>query len=67
MHYLALIHIAIIFGITCFLTYSETANKQWWYMPVGIAMGALINITWYSIVRIVPEKEDLFFLALCGI
>lgn len=59
-----LILAACIYVTTCWLTYSEWAREQWWYVPIGVALAALAGVLWFVAVKVFQDKQRMYVFNL---
>lgn len=64
MQYWALVLTALIYSLGCWVTYSDDAKQRWWYLPLGVSLGALVNLIWFYVCRVLPENNKIYVFNL---
>lgn len=54
---------AVIYVISCWLTYSDYKN-EWWYIPIGVFLGVITGIVWYTAVKVFDDKQRMYVFNL---
>ncbi len=64
MEWLFLALAALLYGVGCWLTYANDLKKFWWYIPLGVFFGCLINVVWFVAAKAFPDKHRMYIFSL---
>lgn len=64
MQWLVLVIAFLLYSLCCWLTYSEGYRDKWWYLPLGIMLGATCNLMWLMMTKAIDDKDKIFIYAL---
>lgn len=55
---------AVLYAMGCWLTYADGARNYWWYVPLGVLIGAVVNLFWFLAVKWLDDKQRIFVFNL---
>jgi uncharacterized membrane protein len=56
--------IALIYAFASWLTYGDSCREQWWYVPIGAILGAVLSILWFVAAKVLGDKEKILVFSL---
>lgn len=65
MEWLCLVMVSCLSIVCAYLTYTEEARRQWWFIPLCTGLGSIWVLAWFVMVRYLDDKEQIYFYSLC--
>lgn len=64
MEWIVLLFASLLYFARAYLTYTEEARKQWWFIPFAVGLGVITSIMWFSIVKWMDDKQRIYVYSL---
>lgn len=55
---------ALVYVAGCWLTYNNDLKPYWWYIPLGVALGGVINAIWFWAAKTFTDKDKMYVFGL---
>src|SRR5687767_4926886 len=59
MEWLFLAMAALVYVAGCWLTYNNDLKPYWWYVPLGVFLGGIINAIWFWAAKMYVDKDRM--------
>lgn len=60
MKWIILCAVAALCWISAIVSYDANYQRQWWYLPLGVFIGASVALCWCLSVRIIGESQAIY-------
>lgn len=61
---LAIIIAIVVYSSMAFLSYSNTLKESIWFVPAGLLLAIIANLTWFITSKNITETKEQFLLVL---
>ena len=64
MEIISLIIITILYIIGCMISYSDDYRKAYWFVPIGVFIGVLINLVWVYTIKYLDNNQKIYVFGI---
>lgn len=64
MEWFVLLFVSLLYAVGAYMTYTEEARKQWWFIPFAVGLGAVVSTLWFLMVRWLDDKQRIYVYSL---
>lgn len=55
---------ALVYLVGCWQTYAEHLRDHWWYVPLGVLLGACAGALWIWAAKAIGDKDKMYAFTL---
>ena len=55
---------AVIYVLSCWLTFASSLKDRWWYIPLGMLLGIVLNGVWFWAAKTFGDKNKMYAFSL---